>query len=183
MAILRLLLDVDGCVNRFHQHVIDVLGLDLKVEDFKSYEISEKLEERERKQYFELLKTPEFWGTLPVLEEAVPIVRAARKAKDRLRVRWATSPWVSCREWGHMRYHWLNDKFDVPPDEVHITAAKEDIDADIFLDDKIDNVEAWQRAHPKGLAYLFKTPYNEKGGGAFRRVTWVEFADIISVRT
>jgi 5'(3')-deoxyribonucleotidase len=177
---MKLLLDCDGVVFGFHTHVSDILGLSKKYADFKSREITDDLDEREKKLYYELMATPEFWGTLPLLDKTAPaIVKAARKADHR--IRWSTSPWTSCKEWGFMRYSLLREHFDAHPRDVHIGTAKEDIAADVFIDDLVENVEKWQQEHPMGLAYVFEAPYNEKDGKAFQRINWKGIAKMLGV--
>lgn len=176
----KIVLDVDGCAAAFHKHVIDILNLSMKPTDFKTREITDQLDDKERKLYYSLMATPEFWGTLPLIDKDAPdIIRKARKNGHR--IRWSTSPWYGCKEWGHMRYHWLGEHFDAKPDDVHIGSAKEDIAGDIFIDDLVDHVENWQREHPMGLAYIFKAPYNEQGGRAFQRITWKDIANMLGV--
>lgn len=84
------------------------------------------------------------------------------KLKEVAEVLVVTSPWMS-RYWVPERYDWLQNHGRFHHKEVIFTHRKDLVQGDVFVDDKIEHVEAWAKAHPDKTALLFDQPYNQTG--------------------
>lgn len=162
-------MDVDGVVADTANYVFD--ALDISQEErkkFKKWEFFADMDEADEKRGRELLKDPYFWETIPVM-------KGAKKGIEQLmrrghRITWLTAPYKSCVEWTPVRIRWLRMHFgDIGP--ILVRKDKENVDGDVLIDDKPDNIRKWSDAHPLGHAILFQTPFN-KDFMWYPRVTW-----------
>jgi 5'(3')-deoxyribonucleotidase len=92
--------------------------------------------------------------TMPGSEDGIAVLRAMAE------VFVVTSP-MSVPNWAFERGNWLGKKFDFPKDRIVQTEAKFVIEGDILVDDKIENVLDWAKAHPEGLGIIFHATYNK----------------------
>lgn len=157
----RALVDVDGVVADFSQHVIDSVGSSLTVADITRWDIFGLIEEADgsakKVAALAAMEDMQFWNTLPIMEGAVEGLKELRKTYD---VFWVTSPWPTCHGWDVARRNWIVKNFQASPDHVVVTNAKFICAGNVFIDDKIDNVKAWAEHNPEGRALLFSAPYN-----------------------
>lgn len=156
---MKLLLDVDGVVADFIGSLLETINSKLQPSDIKEWGFLEILPSDERAKAEAVLKKPSFWRNLPLLDGAKEGVQELR---DRgFEITWLTSPWESCPGWDRARTEWVHHHFD-ERDPVIVRKDKEKVDGDVFIDDKPDNIEKWQKAHPNKKAFIFDAPYNQK---------------------
>lgn len=164
--------DVDGVVADFLSAAIEASGTKKKREDFNHFDLKKTLNEKEYVKAIAAMEDPNFWlnlGLIPGAKHRVRLLKA--RGFDFI---WITSPWQNCPGWGIYRWGiyqraWIEENFGDDP--VIIDSDKAGYDADIFIDDKVDNVKAWKKAHPDKLTLLYDAPYN-KEYGEVPRVTW-----------
>ncbi len=152
------LLDVDGVVADFSNHLLTAVGSDKTIEDVTCWHIFDFMTNRQEDLGKSLLKDPEFWSGQPVIKGAYEGVVKIREAG--FKIIWATSPWFSCVEWAHVRRNWLRERFGAADDEIMIGDQKGLLRGDLFIDDKPEHVFAWESTNGSG-SYIFNAPYNQ----------------------
>ncbi len=165
----RKVIDVDGVVSELVPHLLDTIDSVSKPEDFHGWDILQDLPESERRTALATMAKSSFWANLPVKEGAQRAIADLRAMGHE--IVWATSPWSSCKDWEAIRYQWLAKHFDVDLEDVIVGKDKHDIPGRDFIDDKSENVEAWQKSNPNGRAWLYDTPHNQDFNWP-RRFTW-----------
>lgn len=102
-------------------------------------------------------RDPGFCAELPPYPGAV---EAAAEIKQHARFIAVTHAFDSVT-WVSERDEWLRRHLGLRPgkDIIH-TEAKDVIKGDVFVDDKVEQVVAWQKAHPQGVGILWAQPYN-----------------------
>ena len=163
---MKALLDVDGVVADFSSSILQAVGSKLSPQDHQQWDVMEFLTPDEKSRAREALSDIDFWLNLPLKDMAKQGVEKLRDLG--FQIVWVTSPWTSCLGWDTARRSWLSRNFGDDP--VVITADKEHVDGDVFIDDKVENVEKWSRAHPDKRAFLFDAPYNRDSD--LPRVSW-----------
>lgn len=159
----RILVDVDGVLADFSQHVITRLrlGAKLKRDDIDRWDIFGLIEEKfsihHKKLALELMEDITFWRRLPLMPGAKEGVAAL--IEGGYEVVFVTSPWDSCVGWNVARWQWLEEHFDCKPHQLVITHAKYLVHGYTLIDDKVSHVEEWNERHVD-KAMLFKAPYN-----------------------
>ncbi len=161
---MRILVDCDGVLSNFIDHVLvelnDICGTKHVIDDVTEWEMYEALkvpgEARERVD--EIVMSPGFCAYLPTIS-------GAREALDQLRadghqVRCLTTPFKG-DNWMPERVHWLRKHMGFNRKEVIFCHEKEYEWGDVLVDDKIENLQAWQARHPLGKAILFVQPWNK----------------------
>lgn len=171
---MRVLLDVDGVVSAFDEHLIDSVGSSLTPMEIVKWDIFDLIAQADNQtkkvEALMLMDDPEFWATLPVKKGALEGVESLRnRGAD---VYWVTTPWWTCRGWDVVRRQWLVDNFpQTTVDHVVITSAKYLCAGDIFVDDKVDNVDKWVKHNKNGRGFIYSAPYN-KTCTKHEHVTW-----------
>lgn len=100
------------------------------------------------------------FDVLPFAREAIFDMRAAG-----IEVHFVTSLW-DCPTWVYDRNRWLRmNGLAKAPSGVTYTKDKYVVKGDIFVDDKISNVEKWAAAWPNGIAICWAQPWNTKWTG------------------
>jgi 5'(3')-deoxyribonucleotidase len=169
----RAVLDVDGVVANFIGHLLTTIRAEITPEDVTVWDVFGLLSPAKRRTAVEVLACPDFWRTQPVLPLALEAVAEIERHYD---VYWATSPWLDCSEWDHVRRAWLKTHFDAPSERVAVLSCKYLITADLFIDDRPSHVEDWKAWHPHtGLGLLFDAPYNRDS--SLTRVAWANVID------
>lgn len=168
---MRALIDVDGVVANFSEHLLGRVGSSATFDDVTEWDIFSLIERKDgperKKVALQMMEDPEFWASLPVMEGAIEGVNII---KETMEVFWVTSPWPTCQGWDIARRTWLNTHFGADPKHVIITASKFVCVGDMFIDDHVDNVEKWQQHHPDKMALLYDAPYNK--GEKHVRFSW-----------
>jgi len=168
----KILLDVDGVVADTRNTIID--ELQLNDPDPKSWDLVKILPPEDKEEAVALMNEMEFWGGLPLIDGAKKAVRLLKAYGHD--IVWVTSPWKSCRGWDQARRFWISEHFGDDP--VIIRSDKEEVDGDIFIDDKPENVEAWRKAHPNKKAFIYDQPYNRDYHGA-QRFDWSKVESLL----
>ncbi len=85
---------------------------------------------------------------------------------------------------------WLSLYFkDIPLAGLHIMTngeSKADVDAQILVDDKPENILEWADRKPNGLAICFDQPWNQnvqEGGAVVRCWGWEDVVDSVRIET
>lgn len=94
-------------------------------------------------------------------------VQGVKKLAGASNLYFVTSPVDTNPTWCFDRRNWLIKLFGHELGEkVIFTGHKHMVRGDILIDDKIDNLEGWQKAWPKGIALCWSQKYNQKWHGA-----------------
>jgi 5'(3')-deoxyribonucleotidase len=173
MSNKRILVDVDGVLANFSQHVLNKLRVSTKMstDEIKTWDIFSLLEVRfspyHKKMALAMMDTMEFWKHLPVMAGAQEGVQALRDAG--YEVVFVTSPWDSCVGWNVARNAWLKQHFGAGPRDVIITHCKYMVHGHTLIDDRESHVEEWNSRHAD-KAMLFAAAYNQNA--PFLRWDW-----------
>jgi 5'(3')-deoxyribonucleotidase len=81
--------------------------------------------------------------------------------------------------WVHERDAWLERHFGVNRQHIVHTGAKHVVRLDALIDDRPENIHAWQAAFPEGDGILWAQPYNTVHGARHRTDSWDEALAII----
>lgn len=152
------LVDVDSVVLDLNRAFLEPLGIMIPPEKITDWDVFGLISETDRKRVFALFNDPKFWEDPPIVPGAQEGIRALQ---EKYRIVWVTSPWYDCLDWENIRRRWLAEKFGTTNGDVIITEQKYMIDGDILVDDRPKHIEKWQKAHPKGQAWLFDSPFNK----------------------
>jgi len=164
---MKILCDADGVAADMVPALFDAMKDNLKVEDFPDWNIFERFTKEQNEEKDEILGDPMFWANLPLVDGAKKAIRLLKAAGHD--IVWVTAPWDACVGWEEARRFWIRENFG--DDKVHTTHDKEEIEGDLFIDDKPDNIKKWKAAHPSKKAFLFDTPHNKKFNDA-PRFSW-----------
>lgn len=141
------LLDVDGPCALFDLTILHAVNPKITIQDMRElndWDVFKLFTKEEMKQCEKLLEDPQFWMNLPVNQPALRAVERIRQLGGR--VVFLTSPWDGCKEWDHTRRSWLKKNFGAKGrEDVIITSAKDLVYGELFIDDKLANIEAWHR--------------------------------------
>ena len=153
-----MLLDCDGVLADFTDHLLTLIGSNLTLADITDWHFLKLLRPNERRAAYMLLEGEEFWATQPVVAGAREGVDAMRA--DGHHVVCVTAPWLTCKNWGYIRREWLKTHFDIEPDDIANWSSKHRVSGDVFIDDKPEHVARWAEANPGLWPILFDQPYN-----------------------
>ena len=177
------LLDCDGVLADFTslalQFIENETGKLYKQEDIPHWEI------------FESLGYPELWskfnlraGDVGFCSGIKPYRQAmagVKKLRNDCEILIVTAP-VDALPWMYERAHWLEEHFDISRKKVIFAHEKQHVRGDMLVDDKPDNVFAWAKANPDGVAVLWAHPYNRSvtlPEGVIRTSNWKELHTIM----
>lgn len=147
------------------------------------------LTDEERALVVAEIHRPGWVSSVSRMPGAAPGVRALREAGHE--IHFVTSPWPGHATWMHERAEWLARHFDARHDEITFTHRKDHYRGEVFVDDKIEHVEAWVRASVAARvqrfgALLWDLPLNRGASapGVQRTDSWkrvLAIADMIDV--
>jgi len=161
-------IDVDQVAADMLGDLFERMGGDLKPEDFPNWGVYEDMTKEDREKAYKIMKDPEFWANLPLVDGAKKGVKHLKDFGHE--IIWVTAPWKSCPRWEDARRSWIKRHFG--NDKVIVSADKEkSVKSGVFIDDKPDNVDDVKRANPNVRCFIFDTPHNKKYSGA-PRFTW-----------
>lgn len=182
---LRVLMDADGVFVDFVHGVLQethrLTGQTVRSVDITKWDLFDQISEITgrtdlTKLLPERVKQEHFCLGLPALpgaEEALQrLLQLDRDGDIHLLI--ATAPWQTSRHWMHERSHWFK-KRGLPLERVIHATIKHPIAADLFFDDKPDNVSAWQNHNPYGFGYLWDSHHNQEEEKLSRCVGWDDF--------
>lgn len=177
------LIDVDGVLGNFQQHVVDQLrkpGLLMSLAEqrktvaakleagWTTWDLRDWLEHHEVRHAHDVIKQPGFARTMPVIKGAKRLVAALERAK--YNVLYVSAPWLSSQTWEYDRRKWLKKNFDAKPDQYCSWANKAFVSGLTLIEDKPEMAETWGIAHCRN-AMLFDQKYNRGHNcGALARV-------------
>jgi 5'(3')-deoxyribonucleotidase len=177
---MRILCDVDGVFADFLGHTIFYLGDKAPgEEEFTSWNLLDHLSKEEAEFCNALWRLPSWCKDIPLL----PGAQVAHKELAALgKVLWVTAPVRNSRYWHLERISWLEAHFGVDEDDVVFTHDKSHVWGDVIIDDRLENVEGWAKAHPAGLPILWDRPYNRSRTpeGIHRVKTWEEVLCLVT---
>lgn len=157
----RVLVDCDGVMADFLTRALEVInesGSSYVHDDVTEFEICSAL------------GIPEMWDTLrrACAQEGfvsslkpIPNALAGLSSLRRLHEVVAVTSPMSVRNWAFEREEWLMKYMGFKKDEIVQTSGKHLIQADVIVDDRIDNVLSWISHHPNGLGIIFPAPHNK----------------------
>lgn len=156
-------IDVDGVLAALTPHILECVGGRVKPEEIVTWNIENYLTDDERAVMFKLWNDPEWWQSIPVLDGAREGVEHIRSAGYEVLA--VTSPFHTCKGWENARREWLGANFEIAPSQVIVIPSerKERYHVDLFVDDKLETVDAWSRrwiGMSEERAFLFDAPYN-----------------------
>jgi 5'(3')-deoxyribonucleotidase len=165
------LLDCDGVLADFGTSLLEAVGLEgITAADIDEWDIFSIIEReagiQARHKAFGVLEDPHFWAGMRLMPGAQELVQMLKAFQCDIHV--VTSPWVACAGWDKARREWLCAAFSLRHDRLIITEAKSKVVGDVFIDDKIEHVRAWEEAHPYSIAVLMDAPYNRNEDGEWR---------------
>lgn len=171
----RVLIDVDGPLTRgFFVKVCELLRAEGVTHAkpsaidrwnvFESFGVSPEVERRVR----ERLGLPGIAKEFKPNTGAGPFLARLRQWADVYAV---TAPLDGAPTWTHDREIWLFDRLGFTPERVIHARDKSIVGGDVFVDDRLANVEQWAAAHPGGLAVLWLEPHNEADALTWPRET------------
>ena len=177
----RLLLDVDGVLADFTNPVLEFLrtvGIDKSYEDICRWDIFEGNSELEDEFKESYASHPGYCYNLKPLPGAIDFVRSARKSYD---ISIVTTPY-DVPYWYNERKDWIVDNFGLSRSCITFTHHKEFLEGDIFVDDKLENVERWSKnwSHrKKTVPVVFDQPWNRSlvSKEIVRTRNWIELSD------
>ncbi len=159
-----LLCDVDGVVADLTQHILDIVqacfGVTYTPEHITQYWVEKALHltELQTKEMYERLDVA---GTAMALRPYPKAISALKRLQKKTELVFLTSHLKSNATWVYDRDRWIESYFRKPPPVIH-THHKEFVPGDIFVDDKYENISAWKKAWPDGIAVLWDRPWNHR---------------------
>lgn len=166
---MRFLIDVDGVVADLVSHILNRLNhefpkLDIPMladiqSDLFSLETS-PLPVEALKYTLDWITTPGFGKDLPLIEGALEGIEKIRKSGHD--IFWVTAPWWGAPTWEHDRRHWIAKHFSDNHEKVIFAHAKYVCAGDIFIDDRIKNINEWSAHNRSGLALVYNQPWNSQ---------------------
>jgi 5'(3')-deoxyribonucleotidase len=115
-----------------------------------------------------------FTNSLELIADCKETIDALRKHNHT--VKWVTTPHYGSKTWCFDRLLWLKANFNA--DEADLIYAKDKslIFGDVFVDDTIPNIEAWQASWKNSKGLLYQQPWNSES--SITRVKWKDIAKI-----
>jgi 5'(3')-deoxyribonucleotidase len=121
----------------------------------------------------------------PGLVRGLEFIAGAKEALDELRklgtVRCLTSPHLG-PTWMPERARWLQAA-GFTKKQIVFCSDKALVPGDVFIEDNKDTCEAWQAAHPGGLAILFDAPHNQGPTTCIRALGWASVLGVLRGHT
>lgn len=158
----RIAFDVDGVVANFTQKYLKDLNRILSIpagqgyttEDLTGWGIDKNLELdlTTKRLLRDLVNRPNWCRGLWPMHLTEMSILLQRSDLD---IYFVTSSWKTSPTWDFDRAKWLYDNFLVERDKIVFTSAKHTVSADIFVDDRPENVIKWKEHNPEGVAVLW----------------------------
>lgn len=166
--------DVDGVLADLLTPAFALLserfGLDLTIDHMTTWALDELLPEALRVPFWKTL------GAVGYLHDRLQPYPGAVEGFARLRaaadVYVVTSYLRHAPTWVHERDAWLERHFGVDRRHIVHTGAKHMVRLDALIDDRPENIHAWQDAFPQGDGILWAQPYNTVHRARHRTADW-----------
>ncbi len=147
MSLLKpvLAIDCDGVLADWMMYVIPIVNnlfnKNITKKDLISWDLYDLLKEKSAKtKLYDYLNTTDMILHLEPFSEAL---EGIKKLKEIAEIYIVTSPMMNYPNWIIHRNEWLKKHFKIDKNNIVNTAAKYLIQADIFIDDKPENVVNW----------------------------------------
>lgn len=92
-----------------------------------------------------------------------------------------THPFKNAKTWVHERELWLEQHFGMHRDDIYSCKKKYRIHVDVFIDDKLENVQQWRKFHDSDDGILWGTPMNRYATGLPRYTDWAAAARLAAM--
>lgn len=174
-----ILFDVDGVLADFTGRVLDVVheetGRAHTPDDHTKWSFREALglPARHWRAVARRIGEPGFACSLRPYPGAVELVKRVAEQHE---VFFVTADWRSSPTWVHDRNAWLERHFGrtLGSRVVH-TSHKVLVDGDVLVEDKVETVEAWERAgQGRRRAFIVDRPYNRQPCAHGQRIKQLE---------
>lgn len=181
---MRILLDVDGVTADFMSqsflHLREVGGPVVTHQDIVTFDLLSFVPERFRNILLRTWKEQYFCASIPLYEGSKDAVRALRGLGE---VLFVTAPLEGSPHWHWERTQWIKEHFDSDGKDVIFATRKQHIAGDVLIDDRLDNLLDWQKAHPNGVPILWSVPFYARPSpippGVLSCNSWDELIDLI----
>lgn len=180
---MRILLDVDGVTADFIARTFAELrslgGPSLTHAHVTSFDILGFMPPEFRDRVKAAWKAPGFCAGIPLIEGAAEGVRMLRELGD---VIFVTSP-MPTPYWHWERHNWLKEHLSSDGIDVIFATKKEHVVGDVLIDDRVEHLLEWQKAHPQGTPVLWSVPHYARGvsppPGIISIDNWTDLSDLI----
>lgn len=181
---MRILLDVDGVTADFMSqsflHLRQVGGPAVTHQDIVTFDLLSFIPERFQSILLRTWKEQYFCATIPLYEGSQEAVRSLRELGE---VIFVTAPLADSPHWHWERTQWIKEHFGSDGKDVIFATRKQHIVGDVLIDDRLDNLLDWQKAHPNGVPILWSVPfyarYSPTPPGVVSCNSWDELIDLI----
>lgn len=171
--------DVDGVlVDMLGQCFItmeQMFGKKVTYSDVTGWCIDHHLEGR-AEEFWEAIGSSDFHSKVVPYPGAVEGIHELMKVAE---VYVVTSPLQFGRTWTYDRDRWLRDHFGFDLGQIVHMRAKHRFFGDALVDDRPENIQHWQQAHPNGKGIVWRHEWNHTPG-AFEAWSW---GDVIKLVT
>lgn len=182
---MRILLDVDGVTADFMSqsffHLRELGGPEITHQDIVTFDLLSFVPEQFRGLLLRTWKERFFCETIPPYEGSQDAVRALRNLGE---VIFVTAPMTDSPYWHWERTQWLKTHLDSDGKDVIFAMRKQHVVGDVLIDDRLDNLLDWQKAHPNGVPILWSVPFYARPSsippGVMSCNSWNELTDLIS---
>jgi 5'(3')-deoxyribonucleotidase len=155
----ELLVDVDEVLADWHGPALDIAekvsGKRYDTSKIEHWDILQAMTPEESQTILSTMAKPGFASTLKPAPGAQDFLRDLKKLGP---VRIVTAQFVGSPTWCHDRTEWLQELFDIEPQHIIFTHAKESVGGRMLLDDKPANIIKWRARYPKELPVLWHRP-------------------------
>lgn len=173
---MRILIDVDGVLANCAKQVLLFSGSTIEEKDVVNFGIIEALSKKEQELLMKGMEGSIFWHTLEPIEGAIENIKYLKKKNHKLVI--VTTPWSSCPVWESVRRKWLKKIFGKNTfEDIIFVNKKQFVKGDLFIDDKVENIDNWLNEHHFKHAFIYDYPYNRSYKRTFncKRITWKTF--------
>lgn len=165
---LILLLDVDGVIANFNQLYLDIvehrLGKKFTVKDITEWDVGKalKLSDRELDEvHDELYAEGKAFHIVPY-HGAIAAVNQLWQLYD---LWFVTAPLKHSKTWDYDRRQWFLRYFgEAAAAKVIYAGRKERLSGDALVDDKLENIQEWQKANPEGISIYWSDNHQIQRG-------------------
>lgn len=147
---------------------------DLKIEDIKSWNISDFVKEEAKPYMLNILNIHKFYRDLIPTSDSQRVLE--KLSNNGYEIFIVTDPFT--RMSFKSKYDWLKENYPfIPAKNFIFTGNKSAIGLDILIDDGVHNCESFQ-----GIPLLYEAPYNETEKRFFKVKNWQNIEDIFEYR-
>jgi 5'(3')-deoxyribonucleotidase len=179
----RMLMDIDGvCANWIGAslpHIREITGVDHQYDDVKKPMIEDALglTPEQARRFYEIVSSRGWCAAMPLYDGVREGVTRLSRMVDIFPVtkQFPSDFWVRERE------RWLLDQLGIDPDRVVHTDSKFLVRGDLFLEDRIKNLERWHEEFPDGITILYDQPYNRAGWNGLRAQGWTGTCGVVEM--